>query len=228
MLFRSAIGPGVSVADGTNSCQLAIGFDSSNLWLTGTSSKAIKPGAGIIDCANSCGSAGQVLMSNGSNAICWGSVAVPAPNYGSFFSCNTQTITTPGTPQAVTLTNTAYTNNFSIVSNSQITAAVAGTYNLQFSLQLFSNPGGGGNFEVWLAKNGSDVAASNTRFAIKNTNEAEFAALNYIEQLAAGDYLELIWSTGDVDNTLLAVTGTTALGGPDIPSAIVTIVPVGA
>ena len=69
---------------------------------------------------------------------------------------------------------------------------------------------------------------SNTRFAIKNTNEAEFAALNYIEQLAAGDYLELIWSTGDVDNTLLAITEPTALGGPDIPSAIVTIVPVGA
>ena len=53
-------------------CTLAIGYDTGCHWLTGTSTKAIRPGAGIIDCAGSCGTAGQVLMSNGSNAICWG------------------------------------------------------------------------------------------------------------------------------------------------------------
>jgi hypothetical protein len=51
---------------------LAVGFACDALWLTGDSTKAIKPGAGIIDCAGSCGTAGQVLMSNGSNAVCWG------------------------------------------------------------------------------------------------------------------------------------------------------------
>jgi hypothetical protein len=66
------LGPAASVADPTASCQLAIGFSLTDNWLTGTSTKAIKPGAGIIDCANSCGTAGQVLMSNGSNAVCWG------------------------------------------------------------------------------------------------------------------------------------------------------------
>jgi hypothetical protein len=67
-----AIGCDVQVTSATGSCQLAIGFSSADNWLTGTSTKAIKPGAGIIDCANSCGTAGQVLMSNGLNAICWG------------------------------------------------------------------------------------------------------------------------------------------------------------
>lgn len=56
----------------SGSCQLAIGFATGSNWLTGDSTKAIRPGAGIIDCAGSCGTAGQVLMSNGSNAICWG------------------------------------------------------------------------------------------------------------------------------------------------------------
>jgi hypothetical protein len=70
-----AIGCGVQVANLTGSCQLAIGFSATDNWLTGDSTKAIKPGAGIIDCANSCGTAGQVLMSNGANAICWGSAA---------------------------------------------------------------------------------------------------------------------------------------------------------
>ena len=68
------LGFNVQVPVVTGSCQLAIGFSTTDNWLTGTSTKAIKPGAGIIDCANSCGTAGQVLMSNGANAICWGTV----------------------------------------------------------------------------------------------------------------------------------------------------------
>lgn len=67
-----AIGFNTQLASSTGSCQLAIGFSATDNWLTGTSTKAIKPGAGIIDCANSCGTAGQVLMSNGANAVCWG------------------------------------------------------------------------------------------------------------------------------------------------------------
>lgn len=69
------IGPGVQAASATGSCQLAIGFSGADNWLTGDSTKAIRPGAGITDCAGSCGTNGQVLMSNGSNAICWGSPA---------------------------------------------------------------------------------------------------------------------------------------------------------
>jgi hypothetical protein len=67
----------------TGSCQLAIGFSATDNWLTGTSSKAIKPGAGIIDCTDSCGTGGQALLSNGANALCWGSV-IPTSAITSF------------------------------------------------------------------------------------------------------------------------------------------------
>jgi hypothetical protein len=67
-----AIGYQAQVASATGNCQLAIGFSSTDNWLTGNSTKAIRPGAGIIDCAGSCGTNGQVLMSNGTNAVCWG------------------------------------------------------------------------------------------------------------------------------------------------------------
>jgi hypothetical protein len=73
------VGSNAAVVSGTASCQLAIGFSATDNWLTGDSTKAIKPGAGIIDCANSCGTAGQVLMSNGANAICWGTVGAATP-----------------------------------------------------------------------------------------------------------------------------------------------------
>jgi hypothetical protein len=94
-----AIGSGVNVASPGGSCQLAIGFASGQTWLTGTSTKAIKPGAGIIDCAGSCGTAGQVLMSNGSNAICWGTVSG-----GSGIPCSI--ITAKGTLVTGTAANT--------------------------------------------------------------------------------------------------------------------------
>lgn len=66
-----------TAASATGSCQLAIGFSATDNWLTGTSTKAIKPGAGIIDCAGSCGTAGQILTSNGSNAIAWANSTAP-------------------------------------------------------------------------------------------------------------------------------------------------------
>jgi hypothetical protein len=55
----------------TDSRQLAIGFSNTDNWLTGNSTKAIRPGAGIIDCAGSCGALGQVLTSTGANGIQW-------------------------------------------------------------------------------------------------------------------------------------------------------------
>ena len=84
-----AIGPSVSLPTLTGSCQLALGFSATNNWLTGNSTKAIKPGAGIIDCANSCGSAGQALLSNGANALCWGNVVLPCTvtNYNTTSNC---------------------------------------------------------------------------------------------------------------------------------------------
>jgi hypothetical protein len=138
-----------------------------------------------------------------------------------------QSIAVVGTPQPVQLDTVVAANNFTLGGSSQVTAAVTGVYNLQFSIQLFDNPGGGGPIEIWLAKNGTAVPDSNTRFTLKNSNESEFAALNYVESLNAGDYLELIWSTNDVDNILYAESAPTALGGPAIPSVILTIVPVG-
>ena len=65
------IGTNVQTSTPSSQCELAIGYTTGELWLSGNSTKAIKPGAGIIDCANSCGTAGQILYSQG-NAICWG------------------------------------------------------------------------------------------------------------------------------------------------------------
>ena len=226
-----AIGRFVCLPSATGSCQLAIGWSdgfTNNTWLTGDNTRAIQPGAGIIDCASSCGTANQVLTSQG-NAIEWKPVssALAAPNYGSFYDTTTQVNTVgTGTGRAITLNTTDIANNFSIVSGSQITAAAAGTYNLQFSVQFETTQASAQTIEIWLVKNGVAVGNTNTEFVSKGSGEAYFAALNYLVQMAAGDYVELYWASGDSNMVLL--TQASSYGGPQIPSVILTIVPVGA
>ena len=72
--FNLTLGHNTQVALPDGSCQMALGWCNTCNWLTGDDTKAIKPGAGIIDCANSCGGGGQFLMSDGANAVCWGDV----------------------------------------------------------------------------------------------------------------------------------------------------------
>jgi hypothetical protein len=71
------IGSGVTVPDGSQSCQLAIGWNTGQCWLTGDSGKNVKFWAGIRDYTNSLGAPGQVLTSNGTVAQ-W---AVPSKGY---------------------------------------------------------------------------------------------------------------------------------------------------
>ena len=144
-----AIGPNSQFASNTGSCQLAIGFSATDNWLTGTSTKAIKPGAGIIDCANSCGTAGQVLLSNGANAICWGSASAPSdatPTLrGILYGCSGTTTTGVGCNILTSLTigecNTA-------VGCSVLSSIVNGGSNTAVGYQAGSSVIGIGSFNV--------------------------------------------------------------------------------
>jgi hypothetical protein len=86
------IGPYVCAPVAGGSCQLAIGFGATQ-WLTGCSTGAIRPGAGIMDCAGSTGTSGQVLSSTGT-ALLWTPGSLPA------------SFTSAGTLQSVGLTAT--------------------------------------------------------------------------------------------------------------------------
>lgn len=89
------IGDSVAIPNATGSCQLVIGYSATGNWLTGCDTGAIRPAKGIMDCAGQTGTAGQVLMSNGANAVCWGSAG------GSFIPCSAIT------GKGVVLTGTA-------------------------------------------------------------------------------------------------------------------------
>jgi len=144
--------------------------------------------------------------------------------YGSFYDTTTQTATAINTAYSMTLNNTAENNGVSIVSNSRITFTYAGTYNVQFSAQLDRTNSGSDTVEIWLRKNGVDVANSGGSVAMDGGAAASrrVPSWNYVLTVAAGDYLELMWLTTDTHVRLLSQSASTSPAYPEIPSVIFT------
>ena len=148
--------------------------------------------------------------------------------YGSFYDIQTQQITEAqeniGRP--VLLRQTAQADGFSIVDNSKITAQYPGVYDIQFSFQ-FNYTGGAGSgeiVEIWLVVNGNQVPDTNTRVVVSSNHPYTVAAWDFIVDFAAGDNAQIYWATDN--HHIIMQHGTSAMGGPAIPSAIVTVLPV--
>ena len=132
------------------------------------------------------------------------------------------------TIQAMTLNNNDWETGISVVSNSRITMANAGKYNIAFSAQ-FHQTASSGVVNIWLNKNGTPVSATNTKFDITANNPYSVAAWNFFVNAAAEDYFQIMWSSSDNHTVIEAIdaTGSGATLHPSIPSVIVTVNQVG-
>jgi hypothetical protein len=104
----------------------------------------------------------------------------------------------------------------------------AGVYNLQFSIQFKNTTNSSQDADVWFRKNGTDIANSNSRFGIparKSSGDPShiIGALNYFIELAAGDYLEIMWRVTDTAVTIETFAAGTSPTRPSIPSVITTV-----
>lgn len=154
-----------------------------------------------------------------------GSSGVSTGNYGSFYSTQDQTLAANAVGP-FTFNNTDLSNNVSIVSNSRITLANAGKYNIQFSAQ-FHHIGGGGSGDtvnIWLRKGGVDVPDSNTKLTITSSTKYSVAAWNFFVDASAGNYFEIVWST---DNANIKIEYEPIGVHPAIPSIILTVNQIG-
>jgi superoxide dismutase len=112
-------------------------------------------------------------------------------------------------------------NNISIVSGSRITFDKAGVYDIQFSAQAVKSTGTNVTILIWIKKNGSDVAWTNTEYILDgNANDEKVLAWNWMVSAVKGDYYEIAYVADTSTLTWQAKTGVT---GPDIPSWIVTV-----
>jgi len=144
-------------------------------------------------------------------------------NVGAFQSDITQS-GSANVSQSMNFEVTDISEGVSIASNSRITLANSGTYNIQFSVQVDRVSGSGTDtVHIWLKKNGTNVPKSAGAITIAGSAaEAKtVAAWNYIVNAAANDYYELVWQSTDSNIQLINVAATGNI--PSTPSIILTV-----
>ena len=142
--------------------------------------------------------------------------------YGSFSDSTTQTAAATGTAYAVTFNTTEYSNGVAISTpTSRILITDPGYYNFQFSIQLDKSSGATGHTYIWPRINGTNVPRSASEVAIQGTAAENIAAWNFVLEMQAGDYFQLMWSVDDTNIQIKAVAAAAPV--PAIPSAILTV-----
>ena len=145
-----------------------------------------------------------------------------APRYGSFYDTTDQTAAVINTAYAFAYNTTDLSFGVTIGSpTSRVYVDRANIYNIQFSAQFINTAGGAHRVWVWLRKNGTDIAQSATVIRIQGNNTENVAAWNFLLQMNAGDYFELMW---EVDNTNVSLHADPATAvHPAVPSIILTV-----
>jgi hypothetical protein len=148
--------------------------------------------------------------------------------YGAFQDSTDQTAANTTTAYAITFDTTDFTNGVTLSDSSRLNVAQAGIYNLQFSIQFKNTTNDGQDVDVWLRKNGTNIANSNSRFhtpARKSGGDPShlIAALNLFVSLAASDYVEIMWRPTDVGVSLEHFATSSSPTRPAVPSVIATL-----
>ena len=147
---------------------------------------------------------------------------LPRLRYGSFYDTTDQTAAVINTAYGMTFNSTDITKGVTIgTPTSRVYVDTRSVYNIQFSAQFVNTAGGTHNVWVWLRKNGTDVANSATTLRLQGNNAEEVAAWNFLLDMNAGDYFELMWEVSDLAVSLLADPASAV--HPAIPSIILTV-----
>ena len=159
------------------------------------------------------------LVQTGTYSL-YGSPYGTQPIAGSWFDTTTQT-TTANTATKMYCNSTGFENGILKKYDSNFEVQVPGKYNLQFSVQLDQASGAGHHIFIWFRKNGVDEAYSASEVAIQGTVAESIPSWNYIFDLAAGDYVNVMYSVTDSAVNLKAVAPAAPV--PAIPSVIITM-----
>ena len=148
--------------------------------------------------------------------------------YGSFYDTTIQTalINTP-TAMQYNQTDVLNTNGCSIQNDSfgnptEIIANDRGTYDIQFSAQMYRTAGGTEEqLYIWLRKNGVDVPFSATQITFKDNSEFLVLAWNFFIDLTTIDNAQIMWLVTDAN--IRITTTPVPINVPSVPSVILTI-----
>ena len=146
--------------------------------------------------------------------------------YGAFSDTTSQNIAVANTPYVITMDTTDLVDGIyrDAVNTSRIYCPASGIYNFQFSLQLQSTNASSKVVAIWARKNGNDIANSSTDITIAGSSTQQVAAWNFMLEMNAGDYFELVWASDSTTVSLYhSPAQTSPYVRPAIPSVILTV-----
>jgi hypothetical protein len=148
--------------------------------------------------------------------------------YGAFQDSTDQTAANTTTAYAITFDTTDFSNGVTLSNSSRLNVSQAGIYNLQFSIQFTNTTNASQDVDVWFRKNGTNIDKSNSRFGFAPRKGAgdpyhTIAALNFFVNLAANDYVEIMWRPTDVGVSIEHYAASSTPTRPAVPSVIATL-----
>lgn len=145
--------------------------------------------------------------------------------WGAFWSTQTQTNAGTTSTNFMTVNNSDPSNNGVQIgaTSSQIKVLHDGVYNIQFSAQLDKTDGGKDEIQIWFAKNGVNIPDSNSIFTLEGNPSRLLASLNFMLELNANDYIQLVWHSPDINMYLHYDVAGSSPTRPATPSVIITV-----
>jgi len=116
---------------------------------------------------------------------------------------------------------TVLSTTITATKSTRLTVAADGVYNFQFSAQLDKTSSSKKDVWIWARINDVDVPDSATKITLAGSSAATVAAWNFVYQLSANDYFELMWATNDVDCYMPSEPASAFV--PSIPAIIMTV-----
>lgn len=148
--------------------------------------------------------------------------------YGAFQDGTDQVAANTTTANAITFDTTDFSNGVTLSNSSRLNVSQAGIYDIQFSIQFKNTTNDGQDVDVWFRKNGTNIANSNSRFHVvarKSSGDPShmIAALNFFVNLAANDYIEIMWNPTNVGVSIEHFAASSTPTRPAVPSVIATL-----
>jgi hypothetical protein len=137
--------------------------------------------------------------------------------------------TDANTPTLLQLNTTDLSNGVTLnTSTSEISVAIAGIYNVQYSAQVFNTSTTQDLINIWFALNGVNIPSSaswNTTAARANNNvpASSIVTVNLFLSLAPTDKLTLKWLSISGDSVIITYPASTSPAYPSAPAIILTV-----
>ena len=147
----------------------------------------------------------------------------PRLSYGVFLNTGDHSAPTINSPNNIPIDAVVKSRGWNLtgIQDSRITCEISGLYDISASYEVSASNSAVKNVYFWIRKNGVDEPYSTRRQTIAGNAVFEMITAFWSVSLNAGDYIQPMWATDNID-AILAGSGATAFA-PSGPSVTINI-----